>query len=208
MRLLHPQELIKTGPLDHAAWNFSGLTGYVSKQRFNLIEKLLPRGESAHKVLEIGYGSGIFMPELAHYSKKLYGIDVHNKSNEVAEILHKHGVDVELVQGDAAHMPFESDFFNVVVSISALEFVADLPGAVAEIARVLKDDGIFVLVVPRQSKFLDALLWLTTGESAKKDFGDSRERVVPELMKHFVIGAQTSFWPVYRAFRLTKYPLT
>jgi len=36
------------------------------------------------RILEIGYGSGVFMPELSARCDELYGVDVHSRHEEVA----------------------------------------------------------------------------------------------------------------------------
>src|SRR5690606_32215272 len=91
LRLLPESALLKTGPVDHADWNYSALFGPVQRLRFRLIRKLL-QGRRFERLLEIGYGSGIFMPELARYAEHLYGIDPHEMAAEVAAVLAEHGV--------------------------------------------------------------------------------------------------------------------
>jgi len=48
------------------------------------------------------------------------------------------------VVADEEALPFTSNFFDVVVSALSLHAVNDLPGALAQIRRVLKPDGLFV----------------------------------------------------------------
>src|SRR4051794_37118264 len=66
IRLLPYRSLLKTGPVDHADWNYRPLLGWIMGRRFALFRKLLPAGK-AGALLEIGYGSGVFMPELARH---------------------------------------------------------------------------------------------------------------------------------------------
>jgi tRNA G46 methylase TrmB len=64
LSLLPPSALLRTGPVDHADWNYRPLIGTVQRIRFRLVCRLLGNGRF-DRLLEIGYGSGVFMPELA-----------------------------------------------------------------------------------------------------------------------------------------------
>jgi len=52
---------------------------------------------------------------------------------------------VLFMQSDAAHLPFPNDAFDVVVSLEALEFMVDQGAVFAELARVLKPGGLFLI---------------------------------------------------------------
>lgn len=206
LKLLPLQALIRTGPLDHADWNYKGLLGFITKKRFSLIKSLLPE-QSSQRLLEIGYGSGIFMPELANHTKELYGIDIHDKHVEIESVLKDYGVSASLSRAEASHLPFPSDYFDCVVSVSALEFVDDLANAVQEIHRVLKKGGSFLLVMPGTSPILDLGLYFATGESAAHDYQDRRRHVLPELKKILTVESVKKFpplIPIYTAFCLSK----
>lgn len=184
LRLLPPRALLKTGGVDHADWNYRPVLGAISRTRFRLAVSLLPGGRVA-RLLEIGYGSGVFMPELARRCDELYGLDVHAMPRQVAETLGGLGVEARLHTGSASEMPFAGDFFDCVVAVSALEFVTDLDGACAELKRVLKPGGCLVVITPGHSPVVDFGLKVLTGESAKTDYGDRRRSLVPTLLRHF-----------------------
>lgn len=206
LKLLPLQALIRTGPLDHADWNYRGLLGFITKKRFSLIKSLLPE-QPSQRLLEIGYGSGIFLPELANHTKELYGIDIHDKHAEIESVLKDYGISASLSRAEASHLPFPSDYFDSVVSVSALEFVDDLANAVQEIHRVLKKGGSFLLVMPGTSPILDLGLYFATGESAARDYQDRRRHVLPELKKIFTLDRVKKFpplIPIYTAFRFSK----
>jgi hypothetical protein len=97
--LLPVEALIRTNDLDQAQWNYrAGPLGYVQRKRFALAADLLG---SCGDLLEIGYGSGIFMPELATRCRRLYGADHHSEPDAVVEVLRARGVSAELVTADA-----------------------------------------------------------------------------------------------------------
>jgi ubiquinone/menaquinone biosynthesis C-methylase UbiE len=206
--LLPREALLKTGEVDHAAWNYDGVLGFVSRRRFALVRALLPR-RRVRKLLEVGYGSGVFLPELAKHADEVHGADIHDRPAEVTAVLAKAGVPAHLVRAPAETLPYPNGTFDVVVAVSTFEFVRDARQAINELARVLADDGRIIVVTPGQSPLLDLALRLFTGESARKDFGDRRKLVVPTLtseMRH----ERSAYFPaafpvpVYRALRLAK----
>lgn len=78
------------------------------------------------------------------------------------------------VAADEEWLPFADDSFDLVVSAGALHWVNDLPGALAQIRRVLKPDGLFLGVFPGgdslrelRSAFEQAEMRLTGGVSPR-----------------------------------------
>jgi ubiquinone/menaquinone biosynthesis C-methylase UbiE len=210
LQLLPREALIRTGDVDHAAWNFEGLLGFVSRQRFRLVTSLLPR-EPVARLLEIGYGSGIFLPELAKHATELYGADVHPYFGQVRDKLAENGVAANLVQAPAEDLPFPDGFFDVAVAVSTFEFVTDAARAIREIARTLRPGGCAIVVTPGDNPLLDAGLRVFTGKSAEGDFGGRRSLVVPALKREMRYDRSAWFpapWPmpVYRALRLSPRP--
>jgi len=208
LELLPRGALVKTGDVDHADWNYDGLLGMVSRQRFALVRDLLPPYRVG-RLLEVGYGSGIFLPELARHAYQLFGADIHERSAEIEAVLGRAGIGAKLVTSPAESLPYPDGWFDVVVAVSTFEFVRDPSVVIAEFARVLQPGGCVVIVTPSQHPLLDAALALATGESAARDFGDRRKLVVPALMQAMRMERAATFppffpVPIYRAFRLGK----
>jgi ubiquinone/menaquinone biosynthesis C-methylase UbiE len=208
LELLPPEALVRTSEIDHAAWNFEGILGYVSRQRFALVTSLLPR-TPVPRLIEIGYGSGVFFPELSKHAAELFGADVHAHYDDVRESLGRAGVAATLVQAPAEALPFDDGFFDVAVAVSTFEFVTDPAKAILEIARVLKPDGYAIVVTPGDNPLLDVALRIFTGESAEKDFGKRRSLIVPALLREMKHDRSKWFpapWPVpvYRALQLSR----
>jgi len=212
LKLLPSELLITTGPIDHASWNYRGLLGVIQRRRFRLIQALM--GSERHgDLLELGFGSGVFAPELASRCERYHGLDVHDRGSEVAARLREAGVEARLERGSVAQMPFADASFDCVVAVSVFEFVDAIEAACREIARVLRPGGMLFVVTPASSALLDLGLALLTGESAQDDFGDRRSRVIPALTAHLALRETRTFpsLPVfgvrlYHAFRLAKRP--
>lgn len=192
LKLLPESDLIKTGPVDHADWNYKSIIKFIQKKRFEICINLLNR-KKYNRLLEIGYGSGIFIPSLAELASEVYGIDIHNKNEEVKEVLHNHNIDAKLFSSSAEEIPFEDKFFDVIVTVSAVEFIDNLTKACKEIKRVLKDDGIFIVITPGYSPIVDLGLKILTGEDAEKDYKDRRNKIIPTLSEHFIIKEKIFF---------------
>ncbi len=186
LKLLPLNELKKTGNVDHADWNYRFILGYIQRQRFKLILKLIG-DRKFENILEIGYGSGVFIPQIAEFAKNIYGIDIHNQNNSIMELLGKYNIKPKLFSGSVEEMPFEDDSFDCIISISALEFVDNLDAACLEIKRVLKKNGYLHVVTPGYSKILDLGVKILTGKNARDDYGYKREKTIPILIKNFRI---------------------
>jgi ubiquinone/menaquinone biosynthesis C-methylase UbiE len=204
VRLLPRGLLVKTGPVDFAEWNSRPLVGWIMRQRFRMALSLLP--SSVGRLLEVGYGSGVFMPELARRAQELSGIDIHDHQEEVARALASINIIARLHKGSAEAMPFEDGIFDAIGIVSALEFIPDLPDAVDEFVRILAPSGIMVVVIPAHSPLADAGLRLLTGRRAEADFQGRRQRVMPALLSKFQID-RAIYWPMrslalYTALRL------
>lgn len=192
--LLPPDALVRTGPVDHADWNYRFGLGWLIRRRFALLRGLLPATRGTW--LEIGYGSGVLMRFLATQCDELHGIDLHDHAAEVTEQLRGFDVEAILATGSAEALPYETATFDCIVAVSTLEFIENIELAAAEMNRVLKPNGRLVFVMPGNSPVLDFGLKLVTGESAKNDYGDRRERLLPALRQEFEIADERSFPPV------------
>jgi SAM-dependent methyltransferase len=200
LQLLPERALLRTGEVDHANWNYRPVLGRIQKLRFDLIRSML-RGPRATRLLEIGYGSGVFLPELAKYANQLYGIDPHPFAKDVAKILAEHGVRAQLMSGTATSMPYEKEFFQTVVAVSTLEFIDDLPQACREIKRVLAPGGIFAIVTPGHSPILDLGVRILTGASPRDDFQNRRQAILPCLYREFALERRADYPPFAHGMR-------
>jgi ubiquinone/menaquinone biosynthesis C-methylase UbiE len=184
VNLVPRSELVRTGQVDHADWNYRPMLGYIQRMRFRLALDLLTRARP-ERLLEIGYGSGIFLRALAERADRVLGVDPHPFAAEVAAVLSRHGVDAELMRAKAEAIPLPAATVDCVIAVSALEFVDDLDAVCREMKRILKPDGYFVVVTPAHSPLADAGLRMLTGAIAKRDFGEHRVHLIPALLRHF-----------------------
>jgi SAM-dependent methyltransferase len=100
------------------------------------------------RILDAGCGVGMYVRAFRQFSDDVYGIDVDaDKIVEASREL------PHLQVAPAESLPFEDDFFDVVLSHETLEHVQDDRAAVREAVRVLKPGGRLVVFCPNR-------LWL------------------------------------------------
>lgn len=107
-------------------------------------EWVCPRAEG--EVLEIGVGTG---RNLRYYPEnvRLTGVDVSSAMLQIARVLaNTLGREVDLRVGDAQYLEFADATFDTVVSTFSLCSIPDDTRAVAEVRRVLRPGGLFLLV--------------------------------------------------------------
>src|SRR5438876_144079 len=97
----------------------------------------------ADRALELGCGTGVLLADLAQKYRFVVGIDV---SREMMEATRK--LDLPIVAGDCSILPFESASFDLVICRGVLHHVPDRSSALAEIHRVLRPGGEFILSEP------------------------------------------------------------
>lgn len=151
--------LPKTNVEDPVDYYYRPLTAALYRGRLKLAAELLGPGPF-DTLLDVGYGSGIFFPELARRARRVVGLEVHAEADAVAEGLRKLGVEVELHTGDLFAMPFEDGTFDALVCLSVLEHLTELDEALTEFRRVLRAGGVAVLCFPTRNPATDSFFRL------------------------------------------------
>ena len=101
------------------------------------------------RVLDVGCGSGWATRLLADLAinGRVTGIDISDEMVRVArEASHSHS-NVDFQVASAEQLPFDTDEFTHAFSMESLYYYRNIPKALSEIHRVLKNGGLFVAVV-------------------------------------------------------------
>lgn len=105
--------------------------------------------ETYWHVLDIGCGGGANLTRLLRLCPqgKIYGIDLSPESVAFAAKKNKSELDKRcfVSEGRADALPFPNETFDTVTAFETVYFWGNLPVAFAEVARVLKPGGYFLL---------------------------------------------------------------
>jgi len=210
LHLPDPNLLQKTGEVDYYYWNYQFPIKYIQRIRFKAILKLM--GDKIYdKLLEIGTGSGIFLPELSRHSQNLYAIDIHDKMEAVEKLCKATSIDVKIDRCPIENTPYQDEMFDIIIAVSVLEFVGELNKALSEIRRLLKPNGIFLTICPQQSKLLDFFLSVYSTKSPDEEFINPRKEMSRILETHFKVIKKEIYppilgkvLPVYSCYKLCK----
>ncbi len=132
------------------------------EQRRRVMLALAP--QPGEHVLDVGSGPGLLLSELANAvgeSGRAVGVDPSDSMNAIARARCADREWAELRSGDAVDLPADAGGFDAVVSTQVYEYVADMPRALAEVARVLRPGGrVLILDTDWQS-----LVWRSCDEA-------------------------------------------
>lgn len=126
-----------------------GYARYLEKRR-----KALMRWKESGLLLDVGCATGDFLAHMAQYDWQVQGVEPSLSASERAR--QEHHLDV--LTGDLSQSRFPDRHFDVVTLWDVLEHLHDPLGALTEIHRILKDDGLLVIELP-STRCFDARLF-------------------------------------------------
>jgi SAM-dependent methyltransferase len=123
------------------------LEGRLARRRVRQAKRLIPRSHARGRVLDIGCGSYPLFLAGTDFAEK-YGLDrvpiappegVAGKLTLLAHDVH-----------EGRPLPFEPGFFDVVTMLAVFEHIEPRPlaGLLAEVRRVLRPGGLYVMTTP------------------------------------------------------------
>ncbi len=159
LRLPNKKQITCVNPKEEPTrYYYWPVVGWFYRKRLQMVLDVFD--ERLGRVLEVAYGSGIFLPSLAEICDDLYAIDLHDSREIVERNLEKMSVNAKLSKGDALSMTFEDEYFDCAVSISLLEHLPDPGKAIDEMLRVVKPGGLLVLGFPSRNWLMDSFFQL------------------------------------------------
>ena len=115
-----------------------------------LAETLRPK--AGMRILDVGCGAGTAEVSLARMrvsQLELVGIDLSaERAGAALTATREMNASVGFAAADACHIPFETAAFDATFCVAVLQHIGDVPGTLAECARVTKPGGRFLAVEP------------------------------------------------------------
>jgi ubiquinone/menaquinone biosynthesis C-methylase UbiE len=157
----------------------------IDDQAAELVRRV---GKGGH-VLEVGCGTGLILERVARFADRARGVDL---SPGMLERARARGLDV--VESDAAALPFEDATFDVVFSFKVLAHVSDLGACLSEMNRVVRPGGHLVFDVYNRNslRYLlkSAVRPARTSQSYREDAIETRFLSPRETVDHFPDGTR------------------
>lgn len=137
--------LAMEGPI--ASW-YAKLTLNDLKRHQSMAAEMVQKIPAGGRVLEIAPGPGYFCLELAKLGQyRITGLDISQSFVEIArKNAERTGAKVDFRQGNAAEMPFENASFDFLFCQAAFKNFSQPVKAIAEMHRVLRPNGVAVIV--------------------------------------------------------------
>ncbi len=155
------------------AWAYDAVSWLVSLGHWAGWQKAALAHVRGARVLEVGFGTGDLLIEMAARGGKACGLDLSPAMHRItARKLRRRGLDAPRVRGYTQALPFADSSFDTLIATFPAEYIV-APETLCEAARVLAADGRFViagLTAQVEHPWLRALV--------KPVYGDVRDGVL------------------------------
>jgi ubiquinone/menaquinone biosynthesis C-methylase UbiE len=147
----------------HIGGNPTGLKGIFAGYVMNIVHSRLYSRAIKHihhellqnvqavSILDLGCGGGkaiqLFCKHIADCN--VCGIDHSKEMIELSTRVNRKYIEqkrVKLIQCDVANLPFASSHYDMVSAFDTFNLWENLDGSIKEVARVLKEDGLFLII--------------------------------------------------------------
>jgi ubiquinone/menaquinone biosynthesis C-methylase UbiE len=118
---------------------------YIENKRIKVLLQLADINDN-DKVLEVGCGIGNILERIPNGI--LYGADI--SAVQIERAVKRLGSKVTLVKAPGEALPFVDKFFDRILCTEVFEHVLEPELVIAEMSRVLKDEGIISLSIPNE----------------------------------------------------------
>lgn len=182
------------------------LVGDIYKQNLELAIKLTEPYSKV--VLDVGFGVGILFPYLVSYTEECYGININrNQSTKAKGALDSLGIKPNLITADIRKAPFGNSSFEVIYALNTLEHIKEIDTTLAEIKRILKSGGYFVVAVPTENLiYRVGRVVIGYGKKPKGHHHTAKE-IKARLLRYFDITAEkaiNSIVPLFKVYLCRK----
>ncbi|MGH8613614.1 MAG: class I SAM-dependent methyltransferase [Gammaproteobacteria bacterium] len=149
------QELIAHQETLYASHNPTRRWLHCSRRDFILgcVNKYGPKRGGA--AMEVGPGSGVYLPALASRFDKVVALDIEASYLENAKELTRAYPNIETVTCNITNCTLEPERFDLILCSEVVEHLSDSRAALREMHRLLQPGGVLVLSTPQRYSTLE-----------------------------------------------------
>lgn len=184
--------------------------GFLSKERQNHYQRIVRDTEweaiAPHlkkgKFLDVGCGAGYSMQKAKDEGGiEVFGIDPDPKGHGVGREGSGFNIDVDnILQATAEAIPFQDKMFDTVYSSHVLEHVQDEQQSLAEMKRVLKDDGVLIIGMPTAA--------MAVLNMFSQYVFTTHQKIVNFFLSPFIKTGKVKFWQIFVPISHTSFDKT
>ncbi len=188
-------------------WYQTKLGGFVDKVEKKLIEDLAEFDED-EKVLDIGAGTGTYSIWMAKKGLKVTALDQSSEMMEKGKVkTEREGLTIDWKLADANSLPFSDNSFDLVVSVTAIEFMDHPKTVLKEAVRVLKPNGRLIIGVLTKESAWGELYQSIVEEDPKHLFAKAHfysEDEISSLLPLRYVLKKGLYWPPIEEFTVEE----
>lgn len=107
-------------------------------------------------VLDVACGEGYGSAMVAAHADRVVGVDISPDAVRHAQNRYGHHANLEFVPASCDSLPFPDASFDLAISFETIEHIETQKAFIAELARVLRPDGVLLLSSPNKRLYSDA----------------------------------------------------
>jgi 2-polyprenyl-3-methyl-5-hydroxy-6-metoxy-1,4-benzoquinol methylase len=116
---------------------------------YSIIRDKINEKKAFINILDVGCGVGPLLKHLTKFSQvNVYGVDISEKAVKAARRV---GYNAFRCNVETEKLPFNANFFDIIVVNNVLEHLNEPDKSLREIHRTMKENGKFILCVPNVS---------------------------------------------------------
>ncbi len=112
-------------------------------------------GSNAERALEVGPGSGVYLPTLAAVATEVVAVDIEDAYLDRLRPTEHEYPHLRLVHDDILHSTFPDGYFDLILCSEVLEHIVDSQRALTEMHRVLAPSGLLIMSTPQRYSLME-----------------------------------------------------
>ncbi len=107
-------------------------------------------GAGTRRALEIGPGSGVYLPALAAVATEVVGADIEDAYLSRLHPIEREHPNLRLVHDDIRNSSFADGYFDLILCSEVIEHIAESPRVFDELHRILTPSGVLIMSTPQK----------------------------------------------------------